>query len=290
MKNLKFLSIGVISLFLCSCDSRPSPGSEADGSPTLDSLGRPNQKNPTEVGAGNQCKTWKGFCSSTEDCPEGFTCEGCRGNPCCPECDVCAGTCTPIPIIPDACNSNKDCDIDPGGDSFCNLDQICLSWASEGSCQAKPIDCPDYDDCQEVCGCNGLPYCSECEAHAAGVSVAGTEACANPPMDCAQLNVLYQQTVQSAKGCCANCGDVEQCTVKVWDQLNTGCPCPCETYINDDPPAIATLDSLAQQWVNMGCGQSLEEGEPWSCCALYPACEPTVGGTCAPDNFCDNVY
>ena len=121
-----------------------------------------------------------------------------------------------------------------------------------------------------------------------GASVAGPGDCAEPPLDCATLNQAYKQAVQSAKTCCAAC-DVVQCTVKVWDQLNTGCPCPCETFISGDGQTLQTLQNLEQQWVNLGCGPSLEEGEPWECCALYPACEVPTGGQCAPDNYCDDV-
>lgn len=33
------------------------------------------------------------------------------------------------------------------------------------------MDCPEYDQCPNVCGCNGKWYCGACEAHVEGISI-----------------------------------------------------------------------------------------------------------------------
>src|SRR5262249_41726254 len=40
-----------------------------------------------------------------------------------------------------------------------------------GVCEERPQDCPDFDTCPGGCGCDGLYYCSECEANKAGVDI-----------------------------------------------------------------------------------------------------------------------
>ncbi len=289
-------SLLCLTLFTASCDTRPIPGEVSDSSSGKSDQG-PSQVIPKDSGPGEECVRWKGFCFSSEDCPDSFTCEGCESDPCCPPCGVCAGTCTPAGPGPEACNANEDChstsegnDFVPPSESFCNLDKICISSGFLGTCEARPTSCPFYAHCPTVCGCDGLPYCSECDAHKAGVSVSVLGGCPSPPVSCEQLNNVYKKTVQSARTCCAMC-DYDSCKVKVFEHLNTGCPCPCEIYISEDAQVLQQLKALELQWVTLGCGQGFDQ--PMTCCAAYPACETPSSGYCSPagvGGLCTTMY
>lgn len=82
-----------------------------------------------------------------------------------------------------ACETNAFCGgfggIECGPGEFCNLDQSCGIADQSGICQAIPAACPDV--WAPVCGCNGVTYSSECDAHAAGASVASQGECNAPP-------------------------------------------------------------------------------------------------------------
>lgn len=54
----------------------------------------------------------------------------------------------------------------------------CGAAGEEGLCTPGPVeDCPL--DCAEVCGCDGIRYCTACHANAAGVDVSADDTC--PP-------------------------------------------------------------------------------------------------------------
>lgn len=57
-------------------------------------------------------------------------------------------------------------------------DDSCGGDDSSGVCAPLPGDCPP--DCPGVCGCDGMFYCSECAAHAAGVDVSAVASCVQP--------------------------------------------------------------------------------------------------------------
>lgn len=67
----------------------------------------------------------------------------------------------------DACAPNEWCDLEPAPQG------MCASGGKGGVCKPrpKPEDCPDYDTCPGVCGCNGTWYCDACEAHVYGISI-----------------------------------------------------------------------------------------------------------------------
>jgi len=60
------------------------------------------------------------------------------------------------------CESNEFCAY--------TLADICGRADAPGVCMPRPSDCPDPGGVP-VCGCDGLPYPSECEANLAGVGV-----------------------------------------------------------------------------------------------------------------------
>lgn len=73
------------------------------------------------------------------------------------------------------CASNADCT----PDAFCDLGLARCDATRRGICVVRPV-CPSVspsDESSRVCGCDGRTYASACEAHAAGVSVAGEGAC-----------------------------------------------------------------------------------------------------------------
>lgn len=58
-------------------------------------------------------------------------------------------------------------------DEFCFFDKnnnVCGLSGEPGMCLPRTHDC-DLSECTNVCGCDGAPYCNECEALAAGTDI-----------------------------------------------------------------------------------------------------------------------
>jgi hypothetical protein len=224
---------------------------------------------PDASGPADACVLPAGWCHSDQDCPAGQVCEGCYTDPCAPFSRGCVGHC----VSPGGCTSNADCE----GTQFCYFASGC-GKAGPGVCKDAPGGCTA--DCPGVCGCDGVTYCNACGAYKAGTSVDKTgAACAK---SCAALNQAYMAAVQQAKACCATCLVDDQCGQLVWHALPTGCPCPCQTYVNQaNTAALQQLKTLEQQWLAQGCGPGLPPPQDMECCALYPACpELEFGATC----------
>ena len=54
---------------------------------------------------------------------------------------------------------------------FCKLPSAVCDPAAEGVCTDIPLDCPDVDFGETVCGCDSVEYDSRCHADLAGVSL-----------------------------------------------------------------------------------------------------------------------
>lgn len=249
-----------LAFTLVACGGRPA--NLSDGSSPAPTSDGGLAAADTSARSDTRCVRPPGSCHSSEECPADQVCTGCGSDPCCPMCDVCLGTCVPLPTGP--CATNADC---PAG-AFCEHDGVCVvTGGAAGTCKRLPT-CADTGACLGVCGCDGKTYCSTCEAHQAGVSVALGKACLSS--SCAGLDALYQAEVKQAKSCCALCA-AAQCLDKVPGALF----CACETHVNQITPQMKALQA---------------EYNARSCWATMPACglkcAPPGPGLCAQDGHC----
>lgn len=145
----------------------------------------------------------------------------------------------------------------------------------------RPTDwCAGDSECAvgEKCeGCWGDPCCPNCRG-CYGKCVKAAPA----PMNCAQVNTAYMDAVVQAKTCSPMDPSLH-CTLKVWHALPTGCPCPCETFIDPaNTGAIKQIKAMEALWLAKKCGPGLPPPPGMACCALYPMCTKVTSGTCAP--------
>jgi hypothetical protein len=256
----------VMVVALAACGGRTLPTS-SDGAVASDT--RIDHARPSTDGARRDaCVMPKGYCTmGGSECGTGEVCDGCYAckgmayYTCgcseivdCPVCSSCIGKC-----VPSICSTNKDCP----SDYFCNIEGQCVvTGGKAGRCEQRPTACPELA-CQAVCGCDGKTYCSECEANAAGVSVATTGPCL--AATCAGLDALYVAEVAKAKTCCPMCASL-QCVT----QVSTTLRACCTTYVNTTLPSAAALQ---KEWQARGCGigQECRDGECF---------QPPIGAGC----------
>jgi hypothetical protein len=240
------------------CGGRPLPTTQ-DGAVPSD---RSPDRSPLRFDgvipppARDQCVRGPGYCQTDNDCASDEVCGGCFGDPCCPMCDVCAMKCQKLPA--GACSSDAECQ---GG--YCEHDGLCvITGGKAGTCKKKPATCPDLMACIPACGCDGKTYCSPCEAHQAGVSVALEKACLAPT--CAGLDVLYEAEVQKARTCCPMCASL-QCM----DLVPTSLACGCDTHVNTVTQAMTDLKTeyyaRSCQFVLPPCGIKCAQPAPPNC-------------------------
>jgi len=258
------LALVSLALALSACGGRPLAGG-GDASPAPRPDVQPDGALPL-VDAGppaldTRCVRPPGYCHSAEECPSDQVCDGCHGDPCCPMCEVCLGKCVPLPT--GTCASNADC---PDG-SFCEHDGLCVvTGGKAGTCKKRPV-CGDAGACLGVCGCDGNTYCSACDAHEAGVSVAIGKACLAPT--CAGLDQLYSAEIQKARSCCEMCAAL-QCTLNV-----TPLWCGCPTPVNAITP---TMTALQAEYTARSCSFSMPP------CGVK--CAGSMPGYCGPGGVC----
>jgi hypothetical protein len=85
------------------------------------------------------------------------------------------GACDAPPL---GCGGSSGATCPPG--DYCDFgDGTCPAPGSSGRCIPLPGGCPDIY--APVCGCDGVTYPNACDAHAHGMTIASTGACAIPP-------------------------------------------------------------------------------------------------------------
>jgi hypothetical protein len=164
----------------------------------------------------------------------------------CPACDAkdrpdlcqCKPSCQtkiapPPPVPPSvACKSNADC----GKAELCLFKSGC-GLMGPGACQTRPQACPAVYS--PVCGCNGKSYGNECEARAAGTSIAHVGDCTLPPttgcMSNADCAVNSKSSFCFFKSGCGKtgpgvCQAKPQACPEYWSPV---CGCDGKTYGNE---------------------------------------------------------
>lgn len=76
---------------------------------------------------------------------------------------------------PERCGGIAGLTCGPGKYCHYDISQSCGAADQTGICQTPPGNCGHFR--QDVCGCNGVTYASECAANAAGVSASSVGAC-----------------------------------------------------------------------------------------------------------------
>jgi hypothetical protein len=156
-----------------------------------------------------------------------------------------------------ACTANAECE----AEEYC-----ARPCHEEGTCQARPTECPDVDD--PVCGCNGLTYDSECDAHLAGVNVASDGECEGTCLDSEDCEPT--ETCVKATG---QCDAVGQC------EATPGCITPMP---GDEVCGCDGNDYDSECFAHEARVSVAHEG---SC--EVESCDDPEGDCCFEDEHCD---
>jgi hypothetical protein len=106
--------------------------------------------------------------------------------------------------LPEQCRQDEYCAFEPG---------VCGHADEPGVCRPRPEVCPEIY--APVCGCDGVSYANECQAHAAGVAASSDGACAEctTDQDCPHGACVIEATCAGldcpppAPNQCSICGD-----------------------------------------------------------------------------------
>jgi hypothetical protein len=247
--------VALVLIAFAGCDNRTIPATDDAGSGQADSRPGADIDRP----APDACVRPAGSCYSEQDCPKGWACAGCDGDPCCPMCTVCVGTCTPPP--PGGCTDNSGC----ASDHYCHVDGACqATGAKMGQCRVRPKDkyCDTFGPM--VCGCDGKMYGCEELAHAAGVNLStDPHACKS----CGELEQAYAAALLEAKAC-----DLFDPSLHCTHTVDNALACPCPTRVELGAASLPTLAQLKQVWNAKGCGTTID-------CAAIP-CKTIKHGSC----------
>lgn len=264
------------------------------------------------------CKKLKGDCEGYGSCePRPEICIlvyipvcGCDGQTYSNECAAAAngvniahdGVCQPPP--PDTCKDNRQC----GTDEYCS--KVEGECKSAGTCQAKPMVCPDV--WMPVCGCDNRTYGNVCEAAAAGVNIVHNGECAPPPAtQCvSSAECMIDEFCDKAAGQCDGQGTCQQKPTACIEIYAPVCGCWGRTYQNEcyadmageavsysgecAPPQTDCFDN-ADCGPNQVCSKEAGDcGGPGQCIATPDACPAVYVPVCGCDgrtygNSCEAI-
>jgi hypothetical protein len=148
-----------------------------------------------------------------------------------------------------------------------------------GQCTYKPASCDD-DLAAGVCGCDGETYFNTCDAHQAGIAVAGEGACELEAVIC-QVAEGFGPGEGCAQGeyCMGGCSGEGVCAPEpvACDDLSEGVVCAC------NGATFASPCNAALQGVNVESAGACEGGGSGS----GDACGGIAGLLCPTDEHCD---
>jgi hypothetical protein len=137
-------------------------------------------------------------------------------------------------------------------DEFCNFaDGSCGAADQTGTCEALPEACPEIF--APVCGCDDQTYGNECEANAAGVSVASHSECNNIVIrECGGLQGLQCEEGEFCNFTDGSCGAADQLGIcelipnACDDVFEPVCGCDDATYSNECEAASVGVSVVSE--------------------------------------------
>lgn len=147
---------------------------------------------------------------------------------------------------------------------FCKLPVGACCCDFMGMCAPIPTACPDVWD--PVCGCDGVTYGNECEADAAGITIAHRGACSEVCGGIAGISCSPGEFCKFPIGTCnivdnqGVCAPVPDACITLWDPV---CGCDGVTYANecDADRAGVSIDHRGE-CVITACAASRDLSDP----------------------------